>query len=180
MVLERLLQGRSIDLPIAVSRKSVERHPAGGEHVDRQEAAQLQTQRDGGDLGARRRHIRAAEDRPLEAVRGDGHHRALPQRLQCAEAGLDLAQLDPVAAALDLRAGLFTCARSTETSFCNIGVITMKMISSTSMTSTIGVTLMSELTSAILFSACAIRSAPRRAKTYFSDEPFHGASRSNR
>jgi hypothetical protein len=34
-----------------------------------------------------------------------------------------------------------------------MGVITMKMISSTSMTSTIGVTLMSEVTFAILFSA---------------------------
>src|SRR5581483_607439 len=42
--------------------------------------------------------------------------------------------------------GLFTFARSTVTPFCNMGVITMKMINSTSMTSTMGVTLMLELT----------------------------------
>jgi hypothetical protein len=40
----------------------------------------------------------------------------------------------------------------TLTPFWSIGVITMKMINNTSMTSTIGVTLISELTSAILFS----------------------------
>src|SRR5207249_10803058 len=43
-------------------------------------------------------------------------------------------------------AGLFTLARSTLTPFCNIGVITIKMISSTSITSTIGVTLILALT----------------------------------
>src|SRR6185437_9509570 len=37
-------------------------------------------------------------------------------------------------------------ARLTVTPFCNMGVMTMKMINNTSMTSTIGVTLMLELT----------------------------------
>src|ERR1700678_2760749 len=40
---------------------------------------------------------------------------------------------------------------STETFFCNIGVTTMKIISSTSITSTIGVTLISEVTLAASF-----------------------------
>ena len=54
--------------------------------------------------------------------------------------------------------GLFTFARSTLTPFCNMGVITMKMISNTSITSTMGVTLMSELTLAPSFRfAIAIR-----------------------
>src|SRR5687767_4034899 len=44
--------------------------------------------------------------------------------------------------------GFFVLAISTlEMPFCNIGVITMKMISRTSMTSAIGVTLISEVTS---------------------------------
>src|SRR5690348_12922339 len=43
-------------------------------------------------------------------------------------------------------AGLFTLAKSTLTPFCNIGVMTIKMISNTNITSTIGVTLMLELT----------------------------------
>src|SRR6266700_4732340 len=47
--------------------------------------------------------------------------------------------------------GLLTFARSTGIPFCNIGVITMKMISNTSMTSTMGVTLMFELTFAPSF-----------------------------
>jgi hypothetical protein len=42
--------------------------------------------------------------------------------------------------------GLSTLAMSTWTLFCNMGVMTMKMISSTSITSTMGVTLMFELT----------------------------------
>src|ERR1700730_13170338 len=42
--------------------------------------------------------------------------------------------------------GLLTFAMSTLTPCCNIGVITMKMISNTSITSTMGVTLMLELT----------------------------------
>src|SRR5271165_1828642 len=43
-------------------------------------------------------------------------------------------------------AGLLTLAMSTLTPFCSIGVMTMKMISSTSITSTMGVTLMLEFT----------------------------------
>ena len=43
-------------------------------------------------------------------------------------------------------AGLFTLAKSTLTPFCNMGVITIKMISSTSITSTMGVTLILALT----------------------------------
>ncbi len=43
-------------------------------------------------------------------------------------------------------AGLLTFAMSTLTPFCSIGVMTMKMISSTSITSTMGVTLMFEFT----------------------------------
>src|SRR6516225_8106351 len=42
--------------------------------------------------------------------------------------------------------GLLTLAMSTLTPFCSIGVMTMKMISSTSITSTMGVTLMLEFT----------------------------------
>src|SRR6202171_2067778 len=42
--------------------------------------------------------------------------------------------------------GLLTFAMSTLTPCCNIGVITIKMISNTSITSTMGVTLMLELT----------------------------------
>ena len=42
--------------------------------------------------------------------------------------------------------GLFTLAMSTLMPFCNMGVTTMKMISRTSITSTMGVTLISELT----------------------------------
>src|SRR5260370_8224020 len=47
--------------------------------------------------------------------------------------------------------GLLTLAMSTGVPCCNIGVTTMKMISSTSITSTIGVTLMSEVTLAASF-----------------------------
>src|SRR5690349_20386162 len=47
--------------------------------------------------------------------------------------------------------GLLTFAKSTLTPFCNMGVITIKMINSTSITSTIGVTLTSELTLAPSF-----------------------------
>src|SRR6266481_3907916 len=47
--------------------------------------------------------------------------------------------------------GLLTLAISTETPCCNMGVTTMKMMSSTSITSTIGVTLMSEVTFAASF-----------------------------
>src|SRR5439155_7378257 len=43
--------------------------------------------------------------------------------------------------------GFFVFASSTLTPFCNIGVITMKMIRRTSITSAIGVTLISEVTS---------------------------------
>src|SRR5215469_2435343 len=42
--------------------------------------------------------------------------------------------------------GLVVLANSTACPFCNMGVITMKMISNTSITSTMGVTLMLELT----------------------------------
>src|SRR6266481_4139013 len=48
-------------------------------------------------------------------------------------------------------AGLFTLAMSTGWPCCNMGVTTMKMISNTSITSTMGVTLMSELTFAPSF-----------------------------
>ena len=51
-------------------------------------------------------------------------------------------------------AGLFTLAMSTLTPFCNMGVMTMKMISSTSITSTMGVTLMLELTLTPSFRCC--------------------------
>ena len=47
--------------------------------------------------------------------------------------------------------GLLTLAMSTLMPFCNMGVTTMKMISRTSITSTMGVTLMSELTFAPSF-----------------------------
>src|SRR3984893_2033945 len=47
--------------------------------------------------------------------------------------------------------GLLTLAISTGTPCCNMGVTTMKMMSSTSITSTIGVTLMSEVTFAASF-----------------------------
>src|SRR5580692_9266679 len=47
--------------------------------------------------------------------------------------------------------GLFTGAMSTLIPFCNMGVTTMKMISRTSITSTMGVTLISELTFAPSF-----------------------------
>src|SRR6266568_4769257 len=47
--------------------------------------------------------------------------------------------------------GLSVFARVTLTPFWSIGVITMKMINNTSITSTIGVTLMSELTPATFF-----------------------------
>src|SRR3954465_556652 len=49
-------------------------------------------------------------------------------------------------AASGICSGLFTFAKSTVTSFCSMGVMTMKMISRTNITSTIGVTLMLELT----------------------------------
>src|SRR5580692_4001696 len=52
---------------------------------------------------------------------------------------------------------------STLMPFCNMGVITMKMISSTSITSTMGVTLMSELTLAPTFLfASAIDESPEQ------------------
>src|SRR5882757_3288586 len=50
--------------------------------------------------------------------------------------------------------------RSTLTLFCTIGVITMKTISSTSITSTIGVTLMLELTLAPSFRTASAIYAP--------------------
>ena len=64
-------------------------------------------------------------------------------------------------------AGLFTLAMSTLWPFCNMGVMTMKMISSTSITSTMGVTLMLELTLMPSFrNASAIEvQPPRRLET---------------
>ena len=55
---------------------------------------------------------------------------------------------------------------STLTPFCNMGVMTMKMISSTSITSTMGVTLMFELTLTPSFRiASAISSTSRWLET---------------
>src|SRR3954470_10453508 len=48
--------------------------------------------------------------------------------------------------ASSMACGLLVLARSTSCPFCSIGVMTMKMISSTSITSTMGVTLMSLFT----------------------------------
>src|ERR1700682_5727934 len=75
--------------------------------------------------------------------------------------------------------GLLTFAMSTLTPCCNMGVITMKMISNTSITSTIGVTLMLELTltpSFRLFNAIDSlllggRLAPARAEDH--SQPLH-------
>src|SRR5271165_2349289 len=60
--------------------------------------------------------------------------------------------------------GLLTLAMSTLTPFCSIGVMTMKMISSTSITSTIGVTLMLEFT---------LDPSSRFASAIGSTSPFH-------
>src|SRR5271170_2282867 len=75
--------------------------------------------------------------------------------------------------------GLFTLAISTLMPFCNMGVITMKMINSTSITSTMGVTLIFELTLAPSFRfEIAIRdpvsSAPFLSAVQFSREVSGG------
>src|SRR5947199_3372617 len=56
--------------------------------------------------------------------------------------------------------GLFTGAISTLMPFCNMGVTTMKMISSTSITSTMGVTLMSDVTFAPSFRLASAIASP--------------------
>ena len=79
--------------------------------------------------------------------------------------------------------GFFVLTRSTLTPFDNMGVITMKMISSTSITSTMGVTLISATTSGafffsiwVLFSECPAASAPdpgrRRAARQTINSPL--------
>src|SRR5690242_19613226 len=78
--------------------------------------------------------------------------------------------------------GLLAWASFTVTPFCNMGVITMKMISNTSITSTMGVTLMLELTFAPSFlteiamlNSCGL--PPRHAAAGALQEVIHQFAR---
>src|SRR6266849_9298480 len=79
--------------------------PAGRKHVSRQQLRQLLSQVFDGGHTVRRVDVRAADEPSFEAIGLNRSHRTFPQGWDRVERCLDLAQLDPVAPALDLRVG---------------------------------------------------------------------------
>jgi len=98
---KHLLDGRAVDLAVRVLPQRSEQLPAGREHVGRQCPAAART---AGRRSAWGRHgwQRAADRDALKPVRRHAEDGALGDVRQRADRGLDLAELDPVAAALDL------------------------------------------------------------------------------
>src|SRR3989442_5626933 len=94
-----------VDLAVAVPRQAVVRLAVGRQHVRGQQLGERlpQAQRRHQHAGAR--HVGAADRRALEAVGGEGDHRPLLELRERLQGRLDLAELDAVAAALDLRVG---------------------------------------------------------------------------
>src|SRR5204863_9934589 len=82
---------------------SIELEPAVGHNVTGDQPAQFAPNPGRRELPAVRRHVRAADHRPLEAARVGGHDRTLLQAGNRVQRRLDLPKLDAVAAALDLR-----------------------------------------------------------------------------
>ncbi len=79
--------------------------PARREHVAGQQRRQILAQAVGGDIAVRRRGVSAADLPSFEAFGLNRDYRALPKARERVKRRLDLAQLDPVASALDLRIG---------------------------------------------------------------------------
>src|SRR5438552_12840894 len=102
IALKVFLQLASIDLAVRVLRQLVERPPPRREHVRRQCLGELRAKRLGGDVSAGDRDIGATDRRALEPVGGDRDDGTLLQRGNRVQRGLDLPELDPIAAALDL------------------------------------------------------------------------------
>src|SRR5437899_3002737 len=100
---EVFLQPAPIDLAVRVLRQLIERPPSRRKHVQWQYPGQLLSKRLRGDVGAGDRHVGATDRRALEPVGLDGDNGALPQRRNRMERRLDLAELDPISADLDLR-----------------------------------------------------------------------------
>src|SRR2546426_8114400 len=102
MTRKRLLQETAVELLVRVPRQSLVRHPPGRQHRSGEHFGQRVAQLAGGDRYPGRRDIGAADRGALEAVRRDGDDGALPQATQGVQRGLDLPQLDAIAATLDL------------------------------------------------------------------------------
>src|SRR5256884_7179683 len=79
--------------------------PAGRKHVSGQQPRQVLSQVFDRNHAIRRQDVRAADEPSFEAIGLNRDDRALPQGWERVERRLDLAQLDPVASALDLRVG---------------------------------------------------------------------------
>src|SRR5439155_11776934 len=102
---EALPQPGTVDLAIVILGQGVIAYPAGREHVRGQHFGQALAQALHGDADVRCRDVGAADQPSFETFGLDGHYRTLPQARERVERRLDLAQLDAVAPALDLRVG---------------------------------------------------------------------------
>src|SRR4051794_5145971 len=98
-----LAQCRTIDLAVDVLGKRVEDLPPRGEHVARDQRGELLAQVGDRELGTVDDRVRAADRRAFEPAGVDADDGALPHAGHGVHRGLDLAELDAVAAALDLR-----------------------------------------------------------------------------
>src|SRR2546427_3468176 len=105
MCLEPFPQRTSVDLPVGVLRKTCRHQPARGNHVRREEGAECFAQISRRDVPAGQQGIGAGDQRPLESSGRNADHRGLLQTVNGIERGLDLAQLDSIASALDLGIG---------------------------------------------------------------------------
>src|SRR2546425_12491979 len=105
MCLEPFPQRTSVDLPVGVLRKTCRHQPARGNHVRREEGAECFAQIRRRDVPAGQQGIGAGDQRPLESSGRNPDHRGLLQTVNGIERGLDLAQLDSIASALDLGIG---------------------------------------------------------------------------
>src|SRR5258708_6270814 len=105
MALEVLPQPAPVDLSVGVPGEPVERAPPARQHVARQDLAEFPPQDDGRHVDTPLQHEGAADHRALEPLRPDRDYRALAQPSHRVQGDLDLAELDAVAAALDLRVG---------------------------------------------------------------------------
>src|SRR5687767_13370293 len=103
LFLERFLEAAAIDLAAGVPGKLVERAPLAGQHVSGDQPAQFAADGRGRDGGAGRGHVGAADRQPFELLGRDGDDRAFLDARDRIHGRLDLAKLDAIAAALDLR-----------------------------------------------------------------------------
>ena len=99
---EAFAQRAAVDLAVLVLRQLGEGPPAGRQHVGGQRAGERRAQVHMGQLRLAR-HVGAADRCRLEPLRGDRDDGAFAERGERVQRRLDLTQLDPVAAVLDLR-----------------------------------------------------------------------------